>query len=109
MKTVKIILVNLCRLALALTFVFSGFVKAIDPQGTQYKLQDYLTALSLQGFVPDAVTLLAAVALAAIELTMGIMILFAIERRRISKFVVAFMAVMTLITVWIFFANPVKD
>lgn len=109
MKTVKIILVNLCRLILALTFVFSGFVKAIDPLGTQYKLQDYLTALNLQGVIPDFLTLLTAIALAAIELTMGIMILFAIERRRISKFVVAFMTVMTLITVWIFIANPVKD
>ena len=31
------IAVNLCRFAVALTFIFSGYVKAIDPLGTQYK------------------------------------------------------------------------
>ena len=41
--------VNLCRFAVALTFIFSGYVKAIDPLGTQYKLQDYLEALGMAG------------------------------------------------------------
>ena len=34
--------VNLCRLPLSLALIFSGFVKAIDPLGTQYKIGDYL-------------------------------------------------------------------
>ncbi|MBQ4445312.1 MAG: hypothetical protein II910_03560, partial [Prevotella sp.] len=38
------LIVNLCRFVVALTFIFSGYVKAIDPLGTQYKIQDYLTA-----------------------------------------------------------------
>ena len=33
--------VNICRLVLAVTFIFSGFVKAVDPLGMQYKLHDY--------------------------------------------------------------------
>ena len=37
----------MCRLILAATFIFSGYVKAIDPLGTQYKIQDYLVALGL--------------------------------------------------------------
>ena len=37
--------VNLCRLVVSLTFIFSGYVKAIDPLGTQYKLQDYLEVM----------------------------------------------------------------
>ena len=32
------IAVNACRLLLAVVFIFSGFVKADDPNGTVYKL-----------------------------------------------------------------------
>ena len=37
----------LCRLLVGGTFLFSGFVKAIDPWGTIYKLNDYLAALGI--------------------------------------------------------------
>lgn len=102
-------LVNACRFLLGATFVFSGFVKAIDPIGTQYKLQDYISAVDMGGIVPDIVTLLASVALSALEFSLGVFVLFAIRRHLVSKILVAFMAVMTLITVWIALFNPVKD
>ena len=38
-------IVNLCRLLLAAVFILSGFVKAVDPLGTLYKMQDYLLAM----------------------------------------------------------------
>ncbi len=101
--------VNVCRLVLGAVFVISGYVKAIDPLGTQYKLQDYLAALNLQGMVPDIVTLSASVLLSALEFSLGILILFAIRRRLVSKLTLLFMIAMTLITVWIAIANPVKD
>jgi triosephosphate isomerase len=41
------VLVNICRLVLAVTFILSGFVKAVDPLGTQYKLNDYLESMHL--------------------------------------------------------------
>ena len=44
MSKLRILAVNLCRLILALTFILSGYVKAIDPLGTQYKLKDYAAA-----------------------------------------------------------------
>ena len=50
MKKLRIIIVNICRLLLALTFILSGYVKAVDPLGTQYKLNDYLMALSLSDY-----------------------------------------------------------
>ncbi len=103
------VLVNVCRFLLGATFVFSGFVKAIDPIGTQYKLQDYLSAISMGGFVPDIVTLLASLALTTLEFSLGVFVLFAIRRHLVSKIIVAFMVVMTLITLWIALFNPVED
>ena len=80
-----ILLTNLCRGVLALTFVFSGYVKAIDPLGSQYKFQDYLDALSLGDSVPSWLLLVAAVLLATFEFSLGICMLLAI-RRKLSAF-----------------------
>ena len=105
----KKIAVNICRLVLALTFIFSGFVKAVDPLGTQYKIQDYLTALGISRMVPDFTTLATSVLLAATEFFLGICLLFAIRRRIVSKLVLIIMVVMTPLTLWLALSNPISD
>ncbi len=109
MNRLKTIIVNVSRLILALTFIFSGYIKAIDPLGTQYKIQDYLRALGMREWVADWVTLAASISLSGLEFCLGIFILFAIRRRLTSKLITVFMALMTLVTLWIAIANPVKD
>lgn len=109
MKDYKTILTNLCRMVLAVVCIFSGYVKAIDPLGTQYKIQDYLGALHLEGTLPDWLTLAASVGLSALEFCMGILLLFAIRRRQTSKVALVFMGAMTAVTLWLALANPIKD
>jgi len=94
---------------LALTFILSGFVKAVDPLGTQYKLQDYLEAMHLGSMVPDFATLAGSIALSAIEFSIGICLLFAIRRRLTSRLTMLMMGIMTALTVWIYIADPVSD
>ena len=89
--------VNVCRFIVALTFIFSGFVKAIDPLGTQYKINDYLQALGCEGIVPPIVTLGISVLLSAVEFYTGMMLLFAINRRVMSRVAVGFMVIMTIV------------
>lgn len=108
-ETLRNIGVNACRFLLAATFVFSGYVKAVDPIGTQYKINDYLAAVGLEGSVPDYLTLSFSVGLAALEFSLGVFLLFAIRRRLVSRLILCFMAVMTALTVWIAIAEPVKD
>ena len=101
--------VNICRIVLALTFIFSGFVKAVDPLGTQYKIHDYLVAMGLGRMVPDFTTLSASVLLAATEFFLGICLLFAIRRRIVSKLVLSVMVFMTPLTLWLALADPITD
>jgi len=108
-RVIRGIVVNACRIVVALTFIFSGFVKAIDPLGTQYKLHDYLMAWGLVEYVPDYLTLIAAVLLGALEFCLGVFTLFAIHRRTVSKAILAFMCVMAPLTLWLAIANPIKD
>ena len=69
--------INIARVILALTFIFSGYVKAVDPIGTQYKLQDYAEALGVLQYAPDWLTLSTSVALSAMEFSLGVFLLFA--------------------------------
>ena len=93
----------------ALTFILSGFVKAVDPLGTQYKLNDYLAAMGLGQLVPDFVTLGCSVLLSATEFMLGICLFFAIRRRLTSKITLVLMVVMTLLTLWLALTDPISD
>ena len=102
-------IVNSCRLLLAVVFILSGFVKAVDPLGTLYKMQDYLLAMNLGGWLPDMAILAFAVALATLEFCLGIFMLFAIRRRLTSRAIVIVLTIMTPLTLWLALANPIDD
>lgn len=89
--------------------MLSGFVKAVDPLGTQYKIADYAEAMGLQAYAPDLLTLLASIGISAVEFLLGICLLFAIHRRVASKLIVMLMTVMTALTLWLALANPISD
>ena len=101
--------VNIARLVLAIVLILSGFVKAVDPLGTQYKIHDYLQAVELAQYVPDFATLGAAVLLSAVEFGLGICLLFAIRRRLVTLLTLILMLVMTPITLWLALTNPISD
>ena len=109
MQKLRITAVNVCRFVLAATFIFSGYVKAIDPLGTLYKLKDYAAAMSLNGLLPDWALVGVAIALGALEFALGVFMLFAVRRHVVSRITLAFMTAMTALTLWIFVADPVKD
>ena len=105
----KKLAVNIARLILGVAFILSGFVKAVDPLGTQYKIQDYLVAMGLGRLIPDFMTLSASVLLSTIEFILGICLLFAIRRRMVSKIVLVLMTAMTLLTLWLALTDPISD
>ena len=100
---------NLCRLLLAVVFIFSGFVKANDPLGMQYKIQDYLQAFGMISWVPVSFPLLAAIAMALLEFGMGCYLLMGIRKRFTSIVVLLMMVVMTPFTFYLALTNPVSD
>ena len=105
----KKILVNIARFVVALTFILSGFVKAVDPMGTQYKIADYLTALRIGQYVPDFMPLIGSVLLSATEFWLGVCLLFAIRRRVVTRIILVWMIIMTPLTLWLALTNPISD
>jgi len=100
---------SVARTLLAVTFIFSGFVKAVDPLGTVYKIEDYLKAFG--GFFTDLLPLAgaAAVCLIAVEWVLGICMLCNVRTNITSWVSLAFYLVMTPLTLWIALTNPVSD
>ncbi len=109
MKTLRTILVHFARLVVAVTFILSGYLKAVDPLGTQYKIEEYLLALNINGPLPSWGTLLAAIILLGVEFSIGVMLLLAAKKRLVAWATFVFMAIMTVVTIWIYVADPVSN
>ena len=104
-----LIAMGVVRLVLALTYLFSGVVKLIDPRGTQYKIEDYGTALGMSSFLPDGLPLTLACILGIVEFLIGIYLFFGIRRRLATTVSICFLLVMTPLTLWLAIKNPVSD
>ena len=101
--------ISIARTLLGLTFIFSGFVKAVDPLGTTYKIEDYLTAFGpfFENFL--ILAQVAAFALIAFEFTLGVMLVANLRPRLSAWVALLFMCCVTPLTLWIALSNPVSD
>ena len=103
------LIASISRTLLGLVFVFSGAVKAIDPLGTVYKIEDYLKAFG--GFFTELLPLaeVAAWGLIILELLLGVCMLLNIRTQWTSWLALLFYLVMTPLTLYIALTNPVSD
>lgn len=95
------ILLEVCRVLLGSVFVFSGFVKAIDPLGSTYKFEDYFHAF---GGVFESFAVLSfplAILLSTLELVIGLNLILKIHVRITNYAALLFMMVMTPLTLYI--------
>jgi len=107
-KTVDVLL-NIGRLIVGCVFVFSGFVKAIDPLGSTYKIEDYLNAFGgvFVAFADFAFPV--AILLSTLELLIGFNFIFKVLLKPTAYLAFLFMLVMTPLTLYIALVNPVTD
>ncbi len=98
---------NVCTIIVGLVFIFSGFVKVIDPWGTALKVNEYLSIYGMEWLTPASMTF--SIWLCGAELMMGLMLLFRVRTRLISIFALVSMSFFTVLTflsaTWI----PVED
>ena len=97
------------RILFGAVFVFSGFVKAIDPLGFTYKIEDYLRTFG--GFFESLADYAfpVAVALSTLELLIGLSMILKVHFNSTSVIALLFMLVMTPLTLYIAVKNPVTD
>lgn len=103
-----IILVNVCRLLLALALMLSGFLKAVDPVGGVYKLQEYAAAFSFHG-ISDAWLLTASIAQAAVEFLIGLYLLMGVYRCVVPLMALVAMSLFTPFSLYLWISGVVTD
>lgn len=101
------IIKHLARIIFGITFIFSGFVKGIDPFGSAYKFTDYFNAMGLEWLLWAAFPL--GIMLAFAEFAIGVVFLFNWSLRIFSWFGLLFMGFFLPLTLWIAIKNPVTD
>ena len=98
---------HFCRILFALTFIVSGFYKAIDPWGTILAMRNYLVAYDITA--PDWLVTTLSIWLSGAELMMGCMLLFKVRIRMVSVFSVLSMIFFTALTLLSATVIPVED
>lgn len=95
------------RIILGILFVFSGFVKSVEPMGTYIKLEDYFASFGV-GFL-DFLAPLLSIVLPVFELLLGMMLITGLLKKLTSILTLVFMIFFTAITLVIYIFNPVTD
>jgi uncharacterized membrane protein YphA (DoxX/SURF4 family) len=101
------ILRTVFRILVGLVFVYSGFVKGIDPLGTVYRMEDYFIAFNIPAFIPFSLYL--TVFLCVLEFLTGISLLFNLWIRKTAWLLLPIMIFFTILTFFDAVYNLVPD
>lgn len=101
------IIARVCSIAIGITFIMSGFSKAVDPWGTAIKFDEYFGVYGVDFLSP--ISHILAIWLCGAELMMGCMMLFRVRLRLISIFALASMSIFTVITILSVTFMPIED
>ena len=103
MRIVNII----ARIIIGSVFIFSGFVKGIDPMGSTYKFLGYFTAFGSDFLNPLALPL--ALLLSVSEFLIGVSILLGWKHKTGAWLALLFIGFFTVLTFVLALTNPVTD
>ncbi|MFI3302542.1 MAG: BT_3928 family protein [Rikenellaceae bacterium] len=98
---------HVARLIIGLVFIFSGFVKVVDPWGTMIKVNEYLTIYRAEWFMPLSAPL--SIWMSGAELMMGMMLTFRVRIRMVSIFALISLSFFTLLSFLSATVLPVDD
>ena len=84
------------RILLGLVFVFSGFVKGVDPLGTAFRIEDYFVAFSIPWAQPFALGI--SIFLCMLEFTIGVSLLLNLWIRKTAWLLLLVTTYFTVLT-----------
>lgn len=106
-KPYRKVSVIIARLLIGIVFLYSGFVKAVDPLGSMYKFNDYFLAFGIPWLSDFALFL--GFLLFCFEFLLGFAFVFNIKLKFFSWIMMLFMLFFFILTLILAIKNPVSD
>ena len=108
------IFVTVARIFTGSLFIFSGLVKAIDPKGLAYKMQEFFEAWSGSGFMPglmktfDEYALTFSIIMITLEVIVGVALLIGWKKKMTSAVLFLLMIFFTFLTAYVLFTGKIR-
>lgn len=95
------------RYLVGIVFIFSGFIKAMDPLGSTYKFTDYFVAFRMDFLSSTSLPL--AILISSLEFLVGVCLIFNAKISKTAIMALLFMLFFTPLTFFLALTNPVTD
>ena len=106
--------VTIARILTGSLFIFSGLVKAIDPRGLAYKMQEFFEAWSHSGFLPNLMATLGDYALSfsvtiiTLEVVVGVALLLGWQKKITTRLLFLLILFFTFLTAYVLFSGKIR-
>ncbi|MCZ2222831.1 MAG: DoxX family membrane protein [Chitinophagales bacterium] len=98
-------MLTIIRWIVGLLFIFSGLIKANDPLGLSYKMQEFFEAWQLKGF--HNYTLAAAYAMNILEVVAGVAVIVGWQMKRFAWLLLILIIFFTFLTSYVLFSGKI--
>ena len=108
------VFVTVARIFTGLLFIFSGLVKAIDPKGLAFKMQEFFEAWSGSGFMPglmktfDQYALAFSIIMITLEVIVGVALLIGWKKKMTISVLLLLMIFFTFLTSYVLFTGKIR-
>lgn len=106
--------VNCARVLVGALFVFSGLVKAIDPLGLAYKMQEFFDVWAAAGWMKNTMywlneqALFLSILIITLEVVLGVALLLGWRKTLVSWLLLLLMALFTFLTSYVLFSGKIR-
>ena len=108
------VLVNIARGLVGGLFIFSGLVKAIDPKGLSYKMQEFFEVWARDGFLPKLMntfnehSLTFSIVIITLEVFLGLALLVGWQKKMTTWLLLLLTLFFTFLTAFVLFTGKIK-
>jgi uncharacterized membrane protein YphA (DoxX/SURF4 family) len=102
------VLINIIRIIVGILFIFSGLVKANDPMGLAYKMEEFFEAWHFP-LMPYYVSIVLSFGMNVLEITAGIALLIGWQLKFTTRFLLALIVFFTFLTSYVLFSGKITN